>query len=100
STTCHKMLHVLDGKMLQKQMKVGEQHVLKQPNLSQNCVNIQFLHMRFLHNICAIQGIHPDTLSTCANSVTCERLWSMFGMILTKFHNGLGLSTLTLCSEL
>ena len=34
STACHKMLHVLDGKMLQKQMKVGEQLVLKQPNMS------------------------------------------------------------------
>ena len=40
--------------MLQKQMKVGEQRVLKQSNMSQNCVNFQFLHMRFLHNICAI----------------------------------------------
>jgi len=48
------MLYVLDGKMLQKQMKVGEQRVLKQSNMSQNCVNFQFLHMRFLHNICAI----------------------------------------------
>ena len=27
--------------------KVGEQHVLKQPNMSQDCVNFQFLHMRF-----------------------------------------------------
>jgi hypothetical protein len=54
STACHKMLHVLDGKMLQKQMKVGEQLILKQPNMRQNCANFQFLHMRFLHNICAI----------------------------------------------
>ena len=41
------MLHVLDGKMFQKQRKVGEQRVLKQSNMSQNCINFQFLHMRF-----------------------------------------------------
>jgi len=53
STTCRKMLHVLDGKMLQKQTKVGEQHVFKQSNMSQNCANFQFLH-----NICAIYITH------------------------------------------
>jgi hypothetical protein len=50
-TTCHKLQHVLYGKMSQKQTNVGEQRVLKQSNM---CINLQFLHKRFLHNICAI----------------------------------------------
>ena len=70
------------------------------------------------------QGVHPDPLSIfvdfsfagqpptpfirlarriltiCANSATCERLWSVFGMTLTKLRNRLGLGTLTSLSEL
>lgn len=39
-------------------------------------------------------------LSICANSATCERLWSVFGATLTKLRNRLGVDTLTALSEL
>jgi len=39
-------------------------------------------------------------LSVCANSATCERLWSVFGNTLTKLRNRLGIETLTSLSEL
>lgn len=39
-------------------------------------------------------------LSVCANSASCERLWSVFGATLTKLRNRLGVDTLTALSEL
>jgi hypothetical protein len=39
-------------------------------------------------------------LSICANSATCERLWSVFGNTLMKLRNRLGIDTLTSLSEL
>ena len=39
-------------------------------------------------------------LSICANSVTCERLWSVFSNTLTKLRNCLGNEALTSLSEL
>lgn len=52
---------------------------------------------------------HPPTpfyllasrlLSICANSATCERLFSVFGTTLTKLRNRMGTSTLTSLAEL
>ena len=52
---------------------------------------------------------HPPTpfyllasrlLSICANSATCERLFSVFGTTLTKLRNRMGTSTLTALAEL
>jgi hypothetical protein len=39
-------------------------------------------------------------LSICANSASCERLFSVFGATLTKLRNRLGTETLTSLSEL
>ena len=39
-------------------------------------------------------------LSICANSATCERLFSVFGTTLTKLRNRMGTSTLTSLAEL
>lgn len=39
-------------------------------------------------------------LNICANSATCERLWSVFGLTLTKLRSRLGTSTLTSLGEL
>ena len=62
------MLHVLDRKMLQKQRKVGEQHVLKQSNMSQNCVNFRFLHMRFLYGQYTVQKLIVPTSHQNSNN--------------------------------
>jgi hypothetical protein len=40
------------------------------------------------------------TLNICANSATCERLWSVYGVTLTKLRNRLGTQTLTSLGEL
>jgi hypothetical protein len=39
-------------------------------------------------------------LSICANSASCERLFSIFGTTLTKLRNRLGMQTMTAISEL
>ena len=39
-------------------------------------------------------------LNICANSATCERLWSVYGITLTKLRNRLGTETLTSLGEL
>lgn len=39
-------------------------------------------------------------LSVCANSATCERLFSVFGNTLTKLRNRMGVSTLSSIAEL
>ena len=39
-------------------------------------------------------------LSICANSASCERLFSIFGNTLTKLRNRLGTTTLTNLAEL
>jgi len=39
-------------------------------------------------------------LNICANSATCERLWSVYGVTLTKLRNRLGTETLSSLGEL
>ena len=74
-STCRKMLHALDGKMLPK---VGEQCVLKQSNMSQNCANFQFLHMRFLHNICAIVINQEQPQIYCSRTIFTKIMFGIY----------------------
>ncbi|KAG1893565.1 uncharacterized protein F5891DRAFT_962744 [Suillus fuscotomentosus] len=47
-----------------------------------------------------LHTIAQRLLSICPNSASCERLFSMFGAILTKWRNRLSTETLTLLAEL
>ncbi|KAG1745016.1 uncharacterized protein EDB91DRAFT_1011904, partial [Suillus paluster] len=47
-----------------------------------------------------LHTITQRLLSICLNSASCKHLFSMFGMILTKWRNRLSTETLTLLAEL